>query len=51
MFLEHPITKLQTKRIKLNMLFKLLYLNLKFALTLGYLNRALNNPALLFKWV
>ena len=27
------------------MLFKLLYLNSNFALTLGYLNRALNNPA------
>ena len=34
------------KRIKLNLLFKLSYLNLNFALTLGYLNPALNNPAL-----
>ena len=29
------------------MLFKLSYLNLNFALTLGYLNPALNNPALM----
>ena len=35
-----------TKRIKLNLLFKLSYLNSYFALTLGYLNSALNNPAL-----
>ena len=34
------------KRIKLNLLFKLPYLNSNFALTLGYLNPALNNPAL-----
>ena len=33
------------KRIKLNLLFKLSYLNSNFALTLGYLNPALNNPA------
>ena len=40
--------KLQTKRIKLNLLLKLLhvYLNSNFALTLpGYLNPALNNMA------
>ena len=37
---------LLTKRIKLNLLFKLSYLNSYFALTLGYLNPALNNPAL-----
>ena len=36
---------MQTKRIYLNFLFKLLFLNSKFALTLGYLNPALNNPA------
>ena len=36
---------MQTKRIKLNLLFKLLYMNSKLALTLGYLNPALNNPA------
>ena len=28
--------------------FKLSYLNFNFALTLGYLNRALNNPSLVF---
>ena len=28
--------------------FKLSYLNFNFALTLGYFNRALNNPALVF---
>ena len=44
-FLELSIIKLQTKRIKLTLLFKLLNLNSKFALTLGYLNPALNNPA------
>ena len=32
---------------KLNLLFKLSYLNSNFALTLGYLNPALNNPALI----
>ena len=34
------------KRIKLNLLFKLSYLNSNFALTLGclYLNPTLNNP-------
>ena len=35
-----------TKRIELNLLFKLSYLNLSFELTLGYLNPALNNSAL-----
>ena len=34
------------KRIKLNLLFKLSYLNSNFALTLGYVNPALNNSAL-----
>ena len=42
-FLEHSIIKLQTKRIKLNLLLKHYYLNSNFALTLGYLNPALNN--------
>ena len=32
-------------RVKLNLGFKLSYVNLNFALTLGYLNPALNNPA------
>ena len=36
---------LLTKRIKLNLLFKFSYLNSNFALTLGYLNPALNNQA------
>ena len=36
-FLRHLITKLQTKGIKLNLLFKLLYLNSNFLLTLCYL--------------
>ena len=47
-FLEHPITELQTRSIKLNLLFKLLYLNSNFALTLGYFNPALNNSARVF---
>ena len=34
-----------TERIKLNLLFKLSNLNSNFALTLGYLNPALNNTA------
>ena len=44
-FEEHPIINLTTERIKLNLLFKLSNLNSNFALTLGYLNPALNNPA------
>ena len=32
-------------RVKLNLRFKLSYVNLNFALTLGYLNPVLNNPA------
>ena len=36
---------LLTKRIKLNFLFNPSYLNSNFALTLGYLNPPLNNPA------
>ena len=43
-FLQFQVAKMQTKRIYLNFLFKLLFLNSKFALTLGYLNPALNNP-------
>ena len=38
---------MQKNYCKLNFLFKLSYLNSNFALTLGYLNPALNNPALL----
>ena len=37
-----------TKRIKLNLFFKLSYLNSNFELTLGYLNPALNNSDLNF---
>ena len=44
-FIAHRIINLLTKRIKLNLLYKLSYLNSNFALTLGYLNPALNNPA------
>ena len=33
------------KRIKLHLLFKFSYLSSNFALTLGYLNPASNNPA------
>ena len=32
-------------RLKLNLRFKLSYVNSNFALALGYLNPALNNPA------
>ena len=32
--------------IKLNFLFKVLFLNSKLALTLGYLNPALNDPVI-----
>ena len=47
-FLEYLIIKLQTKRIKLTLLFKLnSFLNSSFTLTLGYLNLALNNLALI----
>ena len=45
LFLEYPIVKLWAKRIKLNLIFKLSYLSSNFALTLGYLNPASNNPA------
>ena len=45
-FLQYPIIKLYAKRIKLNLLFKFSYLSSNFALTLCYLNPALNNPAL-----
>ena len=38
--------QLIAKRIKTEMLFKLSNLNSNFALTLGYLNPALNNSAL-----
>ena len=46
LFLELPIINLSTKRIKTEMLFKLSNLNSNLALTLGYLNPALSNPAL-----
>ena len=45
--LEYLTIKLQSERIRLNLLFKLLYLNSNFALTLAYLNPALNNLALM----
>ena len=45
-FIEHRIINLLTKIIKLNLFFQLSYLNSSFALTLGYLKPALNNPAL-----
>ena len=44
-FIEYQLFTFQAKRIKLNLLFKFSDLNLYFALTLGYLNPALNNPA------
>ena len=40
-FIEHRIINLLTKRIKLNLLYELSYLNSNFALTLGYLNPGL----------
>ena len=43
---EYAIVNLLTERIKLNLLFELSNLNSNFTLTLGYLNPALNNPAL-----
>ena len=46
-FSEHLIIELLTKGTKLNLLVKLSCLNSNFALTLGYLNPVLNNPALL----
>ena len=45
-FLEHPVCKLSIKRIKLILLFELSYMNSNFALTLGDLNPAFNNQAL-----
>ena len=44
-WVNHQIVE---KRIKLNLHFKLSYLNSNFVLTLGYVNPALNNPALYF---
>ena len=44
-FIEHQLITLHAKRIKLNLLFKLSDLNLYLALTLDYLNPALNKPA------
>ena len=48
LFLELPIINLYTKRIETEMLFKLSNLNSNLALTLGYLNPALNNSAMAF---
>ena len=45
LFLELRIINLSTKRFKTEMLFKLSTLNSNIALTLGYLNPALNNSA------
>ena len=45
LFLELPIINWQTKRIKTEMLFKISNLNSNLALTLDYLNPALNNSA------
>ena len=45
-YLEHPLNKLYTKRIKLNLLFKFSYQNSNFRPTLGFLYPALNNLAL-----
>ena len=39
-FEKHPIINLLTKRIEVNLLFKLSYLNSNFALTVGYLDLA-----------
>ena len=47
LFLEHSINKLYAKRMKLNVVFKLLYLNSNFTLTLGYLDLPLNKLALI----
>ena len=47
-FLCYPIINLLTERINLNLLFKPSNLNSNFALTLGYLNPALNKTALVF---
>ena len=51
LFLERPIINLSTKRIKTELLFKLSNLNSNLALTLGYLNPALNNSALKYKCI
>ena len=45
LFLRASNHQLVDKRIKLKLFFKLSNLNSNFALTLGYLNPALNNPA------
>ena len=51
LFLERPIINLSTKRIKTELLFKLSNLNSNLALTLGYLNPALNNSAQKYKCI
>ena len=45
-FIEHQIIIFVTKRIRLNFLLRPSDLKSDFTLTLGYLNLALNNPAL-----
>ena len=45
-FRASSIKLIEKKRIKLNWLLKLSFLNSNFTLTLGYLNSTLNNPAL-----
>ena len=49
LYLKRQIVILWTKRIRLNFLSKLLDLKSDFTLTLGYLNPALKNPALVSK--
>ena len=51
LFFEHPIIKLQTKRITLNLLFKFSYLYANFTLTLGYIKPALRKTAQKFSSV
>ena len=45
LYLELSIINLKTERVKTEMLFNLSNLNSNLALTLGYLNSALNNSA------
>ena len=45
----YPPKKTGSSHLKLDLFFKLSYLSSNFALTLGYLNPASNNLALLFK--
>ena len=43
----HPIIKLYKEWMNLNLFFQLLHMNSNFRLTLGYINPALNNPAMM----